>query len=118
MLEFPRLKTGVTVQYPLEYTAESPVRAFTFLDGSQQRFVRKRIRRRWIVKFDQLDDGEAARLEEFARRHFQTLEPFQFVDPRTGVAYSPCRLEGGEQQIQARGTGRTGAALVIVEGGE
>jgi hypothetical protein len=115
MLEFPRLKTGVAVQYPVEYAADSPVRAFTFLDGTQQRFVRKRIRRRWIVRLDQLDEGEAARLEEFAKRHFQTLEPFEFVDPRTGVAYSPCLLEGGEQHVQALGPGRSGATLVIVE---
>jgi len=118
MLEFPRLKTGAAVQYPVEYTAESPVRAFTFLDGSQQRFARQRTRRRWILRLDLLDDDEAARLEEFARRHFRTREPFQFVDPRTGVAYSPCRLEGGQQQVQARGAGRTGATLVITEWSE
>ncbi len=117
MLEFPKLKTQAEVQYPVQMELEAATAVFTFLDGKQQRFPQLRPRRRWIILLDQLDENEAARLAEFARRHRETAEPFRFTDPLTGAQHYPCYLDGGEHEQSALGPGRRRTSLVVVEGG-
>lgn len=118
MLRFPSLKTGVIAQHPLAGGLDRPVRIFTFLDGKEQRFPVRRGSRRWVVRLDQLDEREAAAVEAFVRTHLLTLEPFEFIDPATGEAHSPCRLAGDVHEIRAGGPGRVATALVIVREGE
>lgn len=117
MLQFPRLKTGVQAQHPLQRAHECPVRVLTFLDGKEQRFPVRRGRKSWTIYLDQLDEREAADVEAFARLHFVTLEPFEFTDPATGRKHGPCRLAGSALEVLCAGRGRLGATLVIVEEG-
>jgi hypothetical protein len=118
MLEFPKLRTGVTAQHPLACVLLSETRIFTFLDGRQQRFPVTKPRKKWILRLDQLDESEAWAVEEFARRHFETAEPFRFKDPRTGVEHAPCYLARNEFQITADGPMKRRCTLVVVEGGD
>lgn len=113
MPQFPVLKTGAAAQYPLERETRRGVRVMRFLDGSEQRYVAKRARRRWVVRMDQLDEREAGTLSEFARRYFETLERFTFIDPADGSVHPHCVLEGGRQTVLAGGEWRFGTTLVI-----
>lgn len=117
MLEFPRLKTGVSAQYPVQREILGETRTFTFLDGKQQRFPVKRLRRRWVIRFRDLSEEEAAAVEEFAFQHRETGEAFRFLDPVTGREHFPCYLEGRSQVQSAVGPGRRESVVVIVEGG-
>ncbi|MCS7042143.1 MAG: hypothetical protein NZR01_05070 [Bryobacteraceae bacterium] len=97
---------------------ESPIRVYTFLDGKEQRFPVRRGRKSWIVHLDQLDEREAADIEAFARAHLLTLEPFEFIDPGTGVVHGPCRLAGSSFAVHGTGLKRLGTRLFIVEQGD
>lgn len=116
MLEFPRLKTGVSAQYPLQRETVVRIRRFTFLDGKQQRFPAKKFHRRWVLWLSELGEEEAAAIESLAFRHRETGEPFRFEDPITGRVHYPCYLEERAQEQTALGPGRRKSALVIVEG--
>jgi len=115
MPEFPRLNSGVTAQYPLRRMIRRSVRTLTFLDGGEQRYTVTRQARRWVVDLTLLTDDEAARLDEFARQYFDTLEPFRFVDPVDGREYARCVLEGDQQQMGVEGESRHMTQLVIAE---
>ena len=115
MPEFPRLNSGVTAQYPLRRMIRRSVRTLTFLDGGEQRYPVTRQARRWVVDLTLLTDDEAARMDEFARQYFDTLEPFRFVDPVDGREYARCVLGGNEQKMRVEGEGRYLAQLVIAE---
>jgi len=115
MPEFPKLSSGATVQYPLRRVFFRSVRTLTFLDGCEQRFAAIRPIRRWMVNLALLTEDEAARVDEFVRQYFDTLEPFEFVDPVDGRSYSRCVLEGEENLFRAEGDSRLMTALLIAE---
>lgn len=116
MLEFPTLKTGVKGQYPLTREVLAEARVFTFLDGRQQRFPATKARMRWTLHLEMLDEEEAWAVEEFARRHFETAEPFRFTDPLTGTEYWPCFLGGRQFGSAAEGPMRRRLKLLVIEG--
>jgi phage-related protein len=118
MLEFPKLRSGVTVQHPLTCKLQAETRVLKFLDGRQQRFPAKKPQRKWTVHLELMDEEEAWALEDFARRHFETAEPFRFTDPRTGVEYAHCYLAGKEFEVAADGPMKRRCTLVVVEGGD
>lgn len=118
MLEFPKLKTGVSAQYGLWSEVRAKTRVMEFIDGSEQRYRVTKPRRRWVVRLEQLDEGEAARVEEFARRHFETLESFRFTDPVSGSVHDGCVLEGTSREVEARSRENCGLKLVVAEGVE
>jgi hypothetical protein len=115
MPEFPRLNSDATAQYPLSRIMRRRVRTLTFLDGGEQRYAVERQGRRWVVDLALLTEEEAARIDEFARQYFDTLEPFSFVDPVDGQQFPKCALEGGEHWLRADGEGRQATRLVIAE---
>lgn len=116
MLEFPTLRTGVAGQYPLSREFLAETRVYTFLDGRQQRFPAAKLRRRWTLQLDMLDEQEAWAVEEFARQHFETAEPFRFKDPHTGMVHWPCFLQGRSFSSDASGPMHRGCVLVVIEG--
>lgn len=115
MPEFPKLNSGVMAQYPCRRIYRRAVRTLTFLDGGEQRYAVARQGRRWVVELALLAEDEAARMDEFARQYFDTLEPFRFVDPVDGRVFAKCVLEGDEQWLGAEGEGRQATRLVIAE---
>jgi hypothetical protein len=116
VLEFPTLRTGVAGQYPLRREVLAEIRVYTFLDGRQQRFPAAKLRRRWTLQLDLLDEEEAWAVEEFARQHFETAEPFRFTDPQTGTVHWPCYLLGKSFATDAKGPKHRGCTLVVIEG--
>ncbi len=117
MLEFPNLKTGVNGQHPLTCEILAEARVFRFLGGREQRFPARRPLRRWTIRLDLLDEEEAWAVEEFARKHFETAEPFLFRDPLTGTEHWPCYLAGRQFSSAAEGPLKRKATLVVAEGG-
>jgi phage-related protein len=118
MLTFPRLKTGVSMQYPVGSVCDRPVRVLTFLDGKEQRFPIRRGRKRWVIHLEQLDESEAAKVEAFVRAHLLTFEPFQFSDPVSGSVYGRCRLEGIRHEVSGDAVKSLRTTLVIAEEGD
>ncbi len=118
MLEFPKLKTQVSVQYPLRRIRECALSISRFLDGGEQRFAGRKSRMRWQLRFTDLDEGEAQALVTFAAQHLETLEKFSFTDPVTGVEYVSCVLEKTNLTIENLGDGRVAAQLGITEEGD
>lgn len=115
MAEFPRLKTGAVAQYGLSRELRGAVRVLAFLDGTEQRYRMTRNRRRWTIALDQLDEGEAAAVDGFVRRHLETLESFAFTDPWNGATYAACVVEAQEHELEARAAGDCRIRLTVAE---
>ncbi len=115
MAEFPKLKTGAVVQYPMTRELRIKTRVLPFIDGSEQRYLMEKPRRRWVIQLDALDEGEAARIDEFVRQHFETLESFLFTDPWSGATYARCVVEGSGHGFAAASATVCGMSLTIAE---
>ncbi len=116
MAEFPKLKTGVVAQYPLTREIRTATRVLPFVDGTMQRYAMQPTRRRWRVRLEELDEGEAARVDAFARQYLLTLEPFAFEDPMDGTRYENCVLERDSVQWRAESDWLCGMELVVMAG--
>lgn len=115
MPEFPKLKTEAVAQYPLGRETRAGTKVVEFLDGGSQRFAAQRMRRRWVVRLAQLDEGEAARMAAFAWQYLSTLEAFSFTDPWDGTMYAQCVLEGDTAVVRAAAAGQCSIELVVAE---
>jgi hypothetical protein len=115
MAEFPKLKTGAVAQYPLNREVRGSVRVLPFVDGTEQRYRSERIRRKWRIELDQLDEGESSILDDFVRTHLETLESFEFTDPWSGITYPRCAVEGDEHELEAWAAGNCRISLVVTE---
>lgn len=115
MPEFPILKTGAVAQYPLGRGIRTGTKVVEFLDGGEQRFAAQRVLRRWVVRMEQLDEGEAMRVAAFAEQYLSTLEPFSFTDPWDGAVYARCVLEGDEAAVRAASRMDCGVTLTVAE---
>ena len=95
MSTFPVLKTGAVLQVPTSRTFEFSTHVVNFVDGSEQRFRSySQSYRRWIVKFDFLDDTELRNIREFVERQNGAAGVFSFTDPWDGTVYATCSIEG------------------------
>lgn len=116
MAEFPKLKTGAVAQYPLTRELQHATRVLPFLDGTMQRYAMRPARRRWRIRLEQLDEGEAARVDAFARQYLLTLEPFSFQDPMDGAVYANCELEADGTRWRADSDWLCGMELTVTSG--
>lgn len=114
MTEFPRLKTGALAQDGLECGHRTRTRVMRYVDGSEQAVKIQRGRKRWMVRLERLDEGELAAMVEFVGAVRGGAGTFAFTDPRTGVRYEKCRIEGAEFEVglEALGDGRTELRIV------
>lgn len=116
MSEFPRLKTGAVLQYPAEKLIAYSTQIFRFVDGSEQRCRSYGgPRRRWVIRLDQLDEGELAQLEEFFVAQQGRAGEFAFTDPWDGQQYPSCSIEQDELTLSLLGADRGQTILVIRE---
>ncbi len=116
MSAFPKLKTGAVAQYPASRAHTHATEVLRFVDGSEQRFrTRGQAVRRWVIRLDLLDDGEATRLEDFFRTVQGRYGSFSFEDPWDGTVHADCSLESDEFTIEAVGEGRASTSLVVRE---
>jgi hypothetical protein len=116
MANFPQLKTSVVAQYPTRRTIAFRNEAVRFLDGRQQWYRDSAgPTRRWEIRLEQIDEGEAAALEEFFASQQGAFGSFEFVDPEDGALYSDCSFAVDELEMAAHGEMRIATRLVIQE---
>jgi len=115
MAEFPKLKTGAVAQYPMMREVRVRTRVLPFIDGTEQRYLIEKPLRRWVIRLDALDEGEAVGIDEFVRRHLETLESFAFTDPWSGVTYPQCVVEGSGHGLAAASESTCGLGLIVAE---
>lgn len=115
MATFPKLKTGAVAQYPSERHVGFSTQVLEFVDGSEQRFreYRKPLRK-WVVRFELLDEGEVAALRSFFDQA-GAASPFAFTDPWDGTLYPNCTVDGDDFEVQYMAAGRVKTELTIRE---
>jgi len=112
---FPSLKTGVVAQYPSDRMQRFSTQVHRFLDGSEQRFRGFGAPlKRWLIRFELLDDAELARLEAFFVEQSGRAGTFAFTDPWDGSVHANCSFESDEMTADYHGP-RDGAASVLVK---
>lgn len=116
MGEFPKLKTGAAVQYPIRMTLRYRTRILRFLGGCEQRFRQWGTeKRRWTIHLDRLDELEAAEILAFFEAQQGCGGEFGFTDPDTGVRYPNCSFEEDECCVRYVREAAAAATLVIRE---
>lgn len=116
MATFPRLKTSAVAQYPAKRTIAFRNQTVRFLDGRDQRYRDSGLPvRRWVVALENIDESEAAALEEFFVGQQGAFGSFEFTDPWDGVLYEDCSFAIDAAEFTAHGEMQTSTRLVIQE---
>ncbi len=94
MATFPALKTSAVAQYPAQKRLMFRNQTLRFLDGTEQRYRDcAGPLHSWEIRLDQLDEGEAAAVEEFFQANQGAFGNFAFTDPWNGMVYQNCSLD-------------------------
>jgi hypothetical protein len=116
MASFPELKTRAVAQYPARRTVAFRNQTVRFLDGRYQRYRDSAGPvRRWEILLENIDESEAAALDEFFTQQQGAFGSFEFTDPWDGALYEDCSFAIDEVEFTAAGEMRTAARLVIEE---
>jgi hypothetical protein len=116
MSAFPILKTGAVFQYPADKGTRFSTHVIRFVDGSEQRFRDfGSSLRRWVIRYDQLDESELASLRAFFREQRGAAGTFSFTDPWDATEYAACSLESDEMVEDFVDIGRGRTMLVVKE---
>ena len=93
MEEFPALRSGATIQYPVERRRQATQIHVEFWGGDRQSYLRKRSGGLvWALKYSGLSEDELASLLEFSQRYEESGEAFLFRDPINGAMHDQCRV--------------------------
>ncbi len=114
-MRFPVLRTGAIAQYGLDREVARSTEIVRFMDGSEQRcrsYGAPMLR--WVVRLDQLDEGELAALDDFFVQNGLT-GTFSFTDPVDGSIHDNCSFEDEPQQMEWRGAGQGRVTVLIRE---
>jgi len=114
MADFPMLRSGAVAQFPLSSQTQFATDVVKFLDGTEQRFRRYPAKlRRWAVRLDLLDEGEAEAMLQFFRTQRGMSGTFSFTDPADGTVYPECLFTSDSIRsvVDARGRCRTTVAI-------
>ncbi len=112
-MEFPTLSTGAVAQYPTVVQVRQDVEILKFVDGSEQRFLRRgRAKRAWTINLARLSESELASVHAFFDRVRGSMENFTFRDPWSGTEHHNCRLKG--DVLAARWTGADGNETQLI----
>ncbi len=116
MATFPLLKTNAVAQYPASRTVQYQNEALRFVDGSEQRYRDcAGPLHRWEIRLDQLDEAEAAALDEFFAANQGTFGSFAFTDPWDGHVYGSCSLEADGAELTSLAEMQVRTAVTVVE---
>jgi len=116
MADFPRLKTGVVMQYPAARQRHFSTHIVQFVDGQEQRYRdSKGPLHRWIIQLEMLDESELASIEEFFSAQQGQYASFTFTDPSDGVVYADCSLTDDELLMDFQSEMQGSTLLVIRE---
>jgi hypothetical protein len=87
-----------------------------FVDGTEQRFCAyTQPYHSWIVKFNDLDDGELQNIRAFVQQMDGAAGLFSFTDPWDGTVYPTCNLQGDTETDALTGPFQSGTSLIIQE---
>jgi len=113
---FPALKTGVVAQYPSDRQRNFSTQVIRFLDGSEQRFAGFGTPlRRWVIRYDLLDESELGAMEAFFESQGGRAGTFSFTDPFDGTVYPSCSFDTDELDLQFDGPQQGKMQVVIRE---
>jgi hypothetical protein len=94
MSTFPILKTSAVAQYPAQKRIEYQNESLRFVDGTEQRYRDcARPLRVWTIRLDELDEAEAAAMNEFFAGNQGAFGNFAFTDPWDAQVYPNCSLD-------------------------
>ncbi len=94
MATFPILKTSAVAQYPARKRIEYRNELVRFLDGTEQRYRDcARPAHVWEIRLAQLDEKEAAAVDDFFIQNQGKFASFAFTDPWDGRVYQNCSLD-------------------------
>ncbi len=94
MADFPKLKTGVVAQYPSDRSQECFTSVYRFIDGLEQRYrTGTTPLKRWVIRFDLLDEAELSTLEAFFLSQAGRFGGFSFTDPWDDTVYEDCSFD-------------------------
>lgn len=115
-MNFPRLKTGVVVQYPARKRVEYRTEVLRFIDGSEQRYRQASgPLRGWRMSFRGIDEQEASALSNFFEVVHGGYGNFAFEDPWEGASHQECSLGRDELALELEGEGRIRAEVEVRE---
>jgi len=116
MATFPTLKTSAVAQYPATRYVRFQNQTLRFVDGTEQRYRdASGPLHRWEIHLSELDEGEAAALEEFFSTNEGSFDNFAFTDPWDGHVYTNCSLLTDTLALTAVGEMRANTSLTVVE---
>ncbi len=116
MATFPVLKTNAVAQYPARRAVQFLNQTLRFLDGTEQRYRDSAgPLHRWEIRLDQLDESEAAALDEFFMSCQGAFDSFAFTDPWDGHVYENCSLAADDIQLTAADEMQGSTVLTVVE---
>jgi hypothetical protein len=116
MATFPSLHSGAVIQYPAASGANQPTQVIPFLDGCDQRYLRRgRALRIWAVRLDLLSDSEVGQLQAFFAAQQADYATFTFPDPFTGSNVDNCRFALGTMTTQYTGVSDASTSLIVIE---
>lgn len=115
-MQFPKLKSGSTTQYPTSRIGRFATEVLDFVGPGEQRYRGLSGRKRaWVINLEMLDDGEAAALRVFFEEARGALNGFPFVDPLSGEEIPLCRLSSDRFATSTREEFNSTTRLIIEE---
>jgi Conserved hypothetical protein 2217 (DUF2460) len=118
MTTFPTLKTGAVAQYPITKVFRFQQQILHFIDGTDQRYQDcAGSLYTWVIRLDQLDEGELAALQAFFLDNQGAFGSFSFTDPWSGQVYQNCSLESDEMDITSFAEMRGATSLTVIQNG-
>ena len=116
MATFPCLKTKAVAQYPASKAIQFQNRVLRFVDGGEQRYRDAAgPLHRWVIRLDELDEGEMAGLEAFFAENEGRFAGFAFTDPWDGAQYANCSVQTDELELTSVEEMRGRTSLTVVE---
>jgi len=116
MATFPTLKTQAVAQYPASKAIQFQNQILRFLDGTEQRYRDSAgPLHRWVIRLNELDEGELAALEAFFAINEGRFANFAFTDPWDGTKYENCSVQTDEMQMVSVEEMRGRTSLTVVE---
>jgi len=116
MSDFPKLRTGATLQYPATRARQYSTQVFRFVDGTEQRCRGYgRPLTRWALRLEGLDESEMRELQAFFEIEDGRLGAFAFRDPWNDAQYLNCSLAEDQADLEFDGEDSGKTALTIEE---
>lgn len=114
MASFPTLRSGQVTMTPLTRASEFVTGVIRYRNGSEQRFVQRAERARFVLSFSNLDGYDVATLRDFWR---STKGAFDATWGITidGVLYEGCAFEDDEFSVTESKAERYSVSLRVIQ---